>query len=212
MSGISFGLFGAMLGGIGLYALSDAAGATALSPVGREAPAGALDPLPVNFEDFGSADLTIPAPVIDFDQAPDAAGNITAFLFVLRQGESSDDYQALVGGGRFSSFAQHPAFANPAWQGWRNSHAAGAYQFQPGTWLDFVESVTGAADKSYPFTPANQDAAALWAIERRGATADVKAGAIDAAMFKLRSEWTSLADRGRTWVVSTFESQGGSLA
>ena len=137
--------------------------------------------------------------------------NLEAFLKTIRIGESNDDYQALYGGGRFLSFAQHPAIKtaiNPnPFAGSNNSHAAGAYQFQPGTWLDAAR-----AENLSDFTPANQDRAAVWAIKRRGAYSDVLMGDIQAAMYKLRQEWTSLADRGADWVYATFQTGGGITA
>lgn len=139
------------------------------------------------------------------------APNLNAFLKVLRLGESDDDYSALYGGGSFSSFAQHPAIrttSNPdPFQGSDNSHAAGAYQAQPGTWRDFMAS-EGQCD----FSPSNQDRFAVWDIKRRGAYSDVLMGDIEAAMYKLRAEWTSLADRGVDWVIAQYQTAGGILA
>jgi muramidase (phage lysozyme) len=53
--------------------------------------------------------------------------------------------------------------AFPAWKGFRGSHAAGAYQFQPATWA-WVASITGVPD----FSPIAQDINALWLLRQVG--------------------------------------------
>lgn len=184
MTPIVYGV-GAAVAGLTLFATSDQAQAAYSSEPAKEYP-------PVDYSQTG----------------PD---NLAAFLKVIRIGESNDDYQALYGGGRFESFAQHPAIKTPSnpnpFQGADNSHAAGAYQFQPGTWQDAARA-NGLAD----FSPSNQDLAAVWAIKRRGAYSDIVNGYIEAAMFKLRDEWTSLAIRGQQWVLSMYSVAGGNLA
>ena len=114
--------------------------------------------------------------------------NVRAMLRVIRQGESSQNdavaYRMIVGrvGAQFSSFADHPRiFGTPT------STAAGAYQITKTTW-DWVRQQMKLPD----FSPASQDAAALGLIAYRGALLDVLAGNLDAAIPKLRREWTSL--------------------
>lgn len=111
---------------------------------------------------------------------------VRAFFRVIRQGESSQDdaiaYRMIVGGKLFNSFADHPRiFGTPT------STAAGAYQITKTTW-DWVRQQMGLKD----FSPASQDAAALGLIAYRGALLDVVAGNMEAAIPKLRKEWTSL--------------------
>jgi muramidase (phage lysozyme) len=68
------------------------------------------------------------------------------------------------------------------------SAAAGAYQFLPDTW-------EGASRKLglRGFGPANQDQAALYLIERRGALASIDRGELsDGALDRLAREWASL--------------------
>jgi muramidase (phage lysozyme) len=144
------------------------------------------------------------------DYSDTGADNLKAFLAVLRLGESSDDYRALYGGGRFTSYADHPTFAE-GFEGavvrGQSTHAAGAYQFQPGTWKE-AQKALGLPD----FSPDSQDKAALFLIKRRGALDVVKAGELARAREMLTKEWASLADRGDEWIASTFESNGGTAA
>lgn len=115
--------------------------------------------------------------------------NVGAFLRVLRQGESSqgdDAYTIINGGAHFSSFDAHPFGELPTTRGGR---AAGAYQFLPTTWADLRRRYPWALPD---FAPRSQDAGAVLLINDRGALADVIAGRLDAAIVKLRPEWTSL--------------------
>lgn len=114
--------------------------------------------------------------------------NVRAMLRVIRQGESSQNdaiaYRMIVGriGAQFSDFRDHPRiFGTPT------STAAGAYQITKTTW-DWVRGKMNLPD----FSPASQDLAALGLIAYRGALLDVLAGNVEAAIPKLRSEWTSL--------------------
>lgn len=114
--------------------------------------------------------------------------NVRAFLRVIRQGESSQNdaiaYRMIVGrvGAQFSDFSDHPrVFGTPT------STAAGAYQITKTTW-DWVRGQMKLPD----FSPASQDAAALGLIAYRGALIDVLRGDVEAAVKKLRKEWTSL--------------------
>lgn len=136
--------------------------------------------------------------------------NLNAYLAVLRAGESSDNYKALVGGGEFQSFADHPSVT----EGFEGivtsagpSHAAGAYQFQPGTWKE-AQAALGLPD----FSPASQDQAAIFLIKRRGAYQAVRSGYLEVAQQLLRNEWASLADRGQSWVNTVYADNGGTFA
>lgn len=110
--------------------------------------------------------------------------NLSAFLRVIREGESSHDdlaYRTLYGGDLFDDFSRHPNTVVTA--GGYTSTAAGAYQFLYRTW-----SGLGLPD----FTPANQDKGAVMLIERRGALQDVEAGRFEQAIQKCNKEWASL--------------------
>lgn len=132
--------------------------------------------------------------------------NLNAYLAVLRLGESSNNYKALYGGGNFASYSDHPAI-NQGFEGSNNSHAAGAYQFQPQTWREAKEAL------SLPdFSPDSQDRAAVFLLRRRGAYRAVLAGDVDAAQNLLVNEWAALSDRGIDWVRSTFTANGGTLS
>lgn len=143
--------------------------------------------------------------------------NLQAFLAVLRLGESAGDYGALVGGGRVVDLSHHPAFTDASmttkstWgtgPGWRNSHAAGAYQFQPQTWKECSVGchLNGAFDQ------ASQDTAAVYLIKRHNAYNAVLSGDIDTACSLLTNEWQSLPVRGVAWVSVNYEQNGGTLA
>jgi muramidase (phage lysozyme) len=94
-------------------------------------------------------------------------------------------YQTLYGGGTFDSFADHPRRSVTA--GGYTSTAAGAYQILAGTWDDFCRA-TG----THLFYPEDQDACALWLIQRRGALQDVQDGHLASAIQKCGKEWASL--------------------
>jgi muramidase (phage lysozyme) len=120
--------------------------------------------------------------------------NLQAFLKAIRWAEGTSDeygYQALYGyrpgnGKIFDSFADHPriSFKTP----WGTTSAAGAYQMQAGTWDDAQRALMLT-----DFSPASQDAAAIWIIDkRRKALNDILTGRFWSAVQKLRNEWASL--------------------
>jgi lysozyme len=133
--------------------------------------------------------------------------NKSAFLQAIRLGEGTtadDGYLILVGGGRASGFAQHPALAG--WRGWQMplamaqaagypngavSTAAGAYQVNRPTWVR-VAPKAGVTD----FSPESQDAVAWYLVGEKGAQADVLAGRIPEAVSKVRKIWASLPGAG----------------
>jgi lysozyme len=120
--------------------------------------------------------------------------NVDAFLWTVRVSEGTDGlngYSTLVGGGLFSSFADHPRVLVDLPKLGIKSSAAGAYQILRRTW-DEVRAKIGATD----FSPAWQDRAAIELIKRRGAWADVRAGRFAAAVEKCRKEWASLPGAG----------------
>lgn len=91
---------------------------------------------------FGPQQFTPTAPEL----TPDARG----LLKTIARDESHGDYNVLYGGGHFAG----DQF--PQWAGLDNSHAAGAYQFQPGTFAGVQRQRPDITD----FSPANQDRAA----------------------------------------------------
>lgn len=63
------------------------------------------------------------------------------FLAALARGESAGGaYGLFQGVGNYDlSGAPRDEYGFPIWQGWGNSHAAGWFQFQPGTWEEYAE-------------------------------------------------------------------------
>lgn len=114
--------------------------------------------------------------------------NQSAFLSMIGACEGAD-YDTLFGGAKFVIGADHPRRSVTA--GGYTSTAAGRYQELAGTWDDWCRA-TGRPVGQTPFTAENQDACALWLIDRRGATQDVENGRLSAAIAKANREWASL--------------------
>ena len=114
----------------------------------------------------------------------------------IRKSEGAD-YDTLYGGGRFNSFAAHPnvGFVGPTGL---PTHAAGGYQFEPGTWNQQAKKL-GLND----FSPQSQDVAA-WDLAQR--TYKQQTGRdilVDAQQGKvnweaLGGEWEGLKGKGRS--------------
>lgn len=79
-------------------------------------------------------------------------------LALIRKHESGGVYNILCGGGLFQDYSGFPQ-----WKGFKGSHAAGAYQFEPATW-EWITSHTGVTD----FSPIAQDINALWLLRQVG--------------------------------------------
>lgn len=128
--------------------------------------------------------------------------NLSAFLALIRQCEVGttgvNGYKILYGGSTFGSFTSHPNKAVTA--GGYTSTAAGAYQILYRTWEDFLD-----ANGPHDFSPDSQDLCARWLIDRRGATADVEAGRLRAAITKCGKEWASLPGSPYGQPVRTLE-------
>lgn len=140
-----------------------------------------------------SDDMFIKTPPVVSDVAPinNEQANLSAFLALIRELESRNNYYALVGGGNFSDTSDHPA--NLGWPGiimpggYRTA-AAGAYQIQPGTMRE-VQTRFGVPKG---FTPEIQDQLAIGILQlpwRNGAYYDVLKGDFDTAFRKLQKEW-----------------------
>lgn len=118
--------------------------------------------------------------------------NVRAFLRVIREGETSqtdEAYRMTFGGDLVESLSDHPRRVVRRMLGGKSiaSSAAGAYQFLTGTW-DECAAALGLPD----FSPASQDLAAVFLIDRRKALGDVVSGRIDDAIRKCAREWASL--------------------
>jgi muramidase (phage lysozyme) len=165
----------------------------ALADYGLEPPPGLpelegeLAPILTTLEDLVGL-----GPSAEEVSAMTAESNVAAFLAMIRAAEGTagpNGYRTLFGGQLFASYADHPRIAVRALLGGRaiTSTAAGAYQILERTW-DEAARALALPD----FSPASQDAAAVWLIRRRGALADVRAGRFDVAVRKVAREWASL--------------------
>ena len=140
--------------------------------------------------------------------------NVKAFLHTIRVGEGTaddDGYRRMFTGKMFDDFSQHPNIVNRS--GSLSSTAAGAYQFLKRTW-DECQQALSLPD----FSPASQDLAALFLIERRGALQDVIEGRLSAAISKCNREWASLPGstygqptRTLAQATQTYRSAGGTI-
>ncbi len=142
--------------------------------------------------------------------------NVRAFLRVIREGETSqtdEAYRMTFGGDLVESLSDHPRRVVRRMLGGKSiaSSAAGAYQFLTGTW-DECAAALGLPD----FSPASQDLAAVFLIDRRRALDDVIAGRIDEAIRKCAREWASLPGspygqptKTRQQALGVYEVNGG---
>lgn len=141
--------------------------------------------------------------------------NIAAFLWTIRACEGTatpNGYNIMFTGKTFSDFSKHPNIVNKS--GKYKSTAAGAYQIKYSTWLECQ-----AALNLKDFSPANQDKAAIYLIQRRGALDYVKSGDAIKAAKKCSQEWASLPTssygqptKTTQYVASIFKKSGGTLA
>lgn len=134
--------------------------------------------------------------------------NIRAALEAIKWAEGTarepDPYRVCYGyRHRVVSFADHPAVTGE-WRGEELpssmgfppgtvSTAAGAFQIRRATWLEARQAL-GLPD----FTPASQDAAAVFLLKRRGALSLIEAGRFLEGMERARKEWASLPGAGYT--------------
>jgi len=94
-------------------------------------------------------------------------------------------YRILFGGRTISSLEEHPDRVQ--YSGGYASAAAGAYQFMPGTWREAASKLNLKS-----FEPANQDQAALYLIEKRGALTLADSGRMTPELAaRLAPEWAS---------------------
>ena len=120
-----------------------------------------------------------------------------SFLSALAKGESGGNY-AVGWGGTDLSGATRDQYGFPQWAGRPGpegiSHAAGAYQFQPGTWKDVASKYGLDFSK-----PGDQDAGAWYLAQEtyasktgRSLDADLNAGYLDKLQSALSRTWTSV--------------------
>lgn len=137
--------------------------------------------------------------------------NLSAFLYMLRMGESSNRYNVIYGGQTFSDYSHHPNVPVPiASRPGYHSTAAGAYQFIYSTW-QMVAGQAGLTD----FTPASQDAGAVQYLADLGAMPYIEAGDVQGAIGQINSTgiiFQSLAVRPYATLSGWFQSAGGTLA
>lgn len=120
----------------------------------------------------------------------DTNNNMAGFLWAIRNCEGTaglDGYSELFGGGHFASFADHPRLVITSSNGYKSS-AAGAYQIIQPTWDNTIQPALHLPD----FSPASQDAAAVFLIQNAGAYDDVMAGNLASAVAKCAPVWASL--------------------
>lgn len=114
---------------------------------------------------------------------------VKALLNTIRYAEGTSGpagYQTMFGGGKFSDLSRHPDKVISS--GRYSSAAAGAYQFLPGTWSGAAKTLGLKT-----FTPAEQDVAALYLIQKRGALDPfLKGEKFKTVLDKLSPEWASL--------------------
>lgn len=159
--------------------------------------------------------------------------NVAAFLDLIAYSEGtagrSDGYRICYGYRHtIRDLSEHPAVTGE-WRGEKLSDAmckgaglnpgcvstaAGRYQLIRPTWAACKRAL-GLPD----FSPASQDAAAVYLIRQRGAINDVRAGRVAEAVDKCRREWASLpgagygqGERKLSTLIAAFQDAGGVLA
>jgi lysozyme len=144
--------------------------------------------------------------------------NVQAFLAMIRKYESAGRYDVIYGGQTFGSYAQHPnirvPFVDPRTGKNNYSTAAGAYQITNPTWQTILRNA-GTGD----FSPASQDAAAVWLLKLNGALSAIMAGDFQTAIETASKTWASLpyTDSQQRHVtlaqaLTTYQQAGGATA
>jgi lysozyme len=154
-------------------------------------------------------------------------GNLAAFLAMIRTSEGTDkapDPYAVVFGYGFTitDFSNHPAITG-AWPGAHYTApngnqilttAAGAYQINRPTWI-MCEAALHLPD----FSPASQDAAAAYLVQKDGAMPYIDSGQLALAVSACRGTWASLpgSDSGQPQATlaalrEAYSQAGGTLA
>lgn len=147
---------------------------------------------------------------------------VSAFLGTLKFCEGASYADVYGYAFQITDFSNHPA--NLGWKGGpitrgqyagKVSTAAGAYQINGPTWNTRIQKALALPD----FSPASQDAAAVWLIDKACALDAVKAGDMATACALLHPIWASLpgstaGQGGKTLdqVAASFTDNGGTLA
>lgn len=147
---------------------------------------------------------------------------VSAFLGTLKFCEGADYSDVYGYAFQITDFSDHPA--NLGWKGGpitrgqyagKVSTAAGGYQINGPTWNTRIQPALHLPD----FSPASQDAAAVWLIDKAGALDAVKAGDVATACSILHPIWASLpgstagqGGKSLAQVASAFTDNGGTLA
>lgn len=116
----------------------------------------------------------------------DSDANVAAFLSLIRHAEANDQYNIIAGNDYFDDFSEHPFVLNPNRPKPLGTTASGGYQMVVGTW-----KMARDALELNDFSPASQDAAAVWLLQykRPGALDAVRAGHFTDALQRVRGEW-----------------------
>lgn len=126
--------------------------------------------------------------------------NLQAFLGTLAFSEGTDNgrqktkdsgYDVLVGGGLFSSYADHPRVLVMLPKLGIKSTAAGRYQILARFYDHYKVQL-----KLPDFSPDSQDKIAIQLIKECRAMDDIDAGRIEEALTKCRSRWASIPGAG----------------
>lgn len=174
IAGLGAALLGP-LGHAGAAAASESSSSWTLK-VGASQPAPQLSYLP-----------SLPEAPRAFAMTPERRALLNTIRYAEGTWKQGDDvgYRVMFGGSLFHSFDRHPDRVNrtPGYA----SAAAGAYQFMPFTW-SLVSRSLGLVG----FHPENQDQAALFLIQRRGALHLADRGELTPELAaRLAPEWAS---------------------
>lgn len=116
--------------------------------------------------------------------------NVRAALDTIAKAEGVKfGYYTMYGNTKITSLKEHPNRAITKWG--ITSTAAGRYQFLFKTWTAIAKRL-----KLDSFSPENQDIAALYLIDEKGAISDIKKGDPVSAFYKIRKIWASLPGAG----------------
>ena len=108
---------------------------------------------------------------------------VQALVDLIENRETGGHFNMIVGGTKFTDFSRHPNVFVKKY----NSTAAGAYQFNVGTWKD-VSSALGLTD----FTPQSQRYGAVYLLRRLGAIQKLQSGDVEGAILAAGKRWDSL--------------------
>ncbi|MBG1252212.1 glycoside hydrolase family 104 protein [Burkholderia pseudomallei] len=143
--------------------------------------------------------------------------NIAAFLDTIAvsegtAGQGDDGYNVLVGGGLFTSYAQHPNLLVTLRPGLRST-AAGRYQFLFSTWTG-LRAALGLPD----FSPVSQDLACVELLKQVGAYDLIVAGDVTDAIARCNRTWASFpgspygqGTRPQASLLAAYASAGGTM-